>query len=267
MAPDRFYKVGGTLPSDDPSYVERAADTRLFEQIRAGDYCYVLTARQMGKSSLMVRTAKRLKQSGALAAIVDLSAIGSDPRPVTADQWYYAVADTILDRLGLSQGFDAWWNQRSGLPPIQRLARLLREWILVRTSVPVVIFLDEIDSTLGLPFRDDFFASIRACFNARAEDAEFNRLVFVLLGVASPSDLVGDPMRTPFNVGTRIPLTDFTPREAIPLADGLGDSSGQHEDLLRRVLDWTHGHPYLWSPTCRRAPYWRSCSAPINARC
>lgn len=56
---DRFremYVTGGTLPQDAPSYVTRSADTDLRDSLLAGEYCYVLNSRQMGKSSLCVRT-------------------------------------------------------------------------------------------------------------------------------------------------------------------------------------------------------------------
>src|SRR5262249_43521638 len=155
-----------------------------------------------GKSSLMVRTAKRFKNDDALFAIIDLSSIGSDEQSVTVDQWYFTVADTIRHKINLHVDIAAWWAERLSLSPVQRLFQFLRDGILKRTSKSVVIFLDEIDSTLNLPFREDFFAAIRACHNARAEDSDFNRLTFVLLGVASPSDLIADPTRTPFNVGT-----------------------------------------------------------------
>ena len=65
----------------------------------------------------------------------------------------------------------------------------------------MVIFIDEIDSTLSLPFTDDFYAAIRYVYNARARAPEFQRLSFVLIGVATPSDLISDPKRTPFNIG------------------------------------------------------------------
>ena len=253
MGSNRFYKVGGTLSLNDPSYVERSADAELIERVSAGEFCFVLTTRQMGKSSLMVRTAKRLKDAGALSAIIDLSSIGANPQSVTTDQWYFAVADTILNKLGHDEDITSWWSERSSLPAVQRLFRILRDVVLKLTSKPVVLFFDEIDSTLNLPFRDDFFASLRACHNARAEDPELNRLTFVLLGVASPSDLIADPMRTPFNVGSLIPLTDFTPDEARSLADGLGGDSGASEAALRRVLEWTDGHPYLTQKVCQTA--------------
>ena len=56
-----FYVTGGTLPPDASSYVERQADRDLLASLRAGEYCYVLNTRQMGKSSLMIRTASRLR--------------------------------------------------------------------------------------------------------------------------------------------------------------------------------------------------------------
>jgi hypothetical protein len=58
-------------------------------------------------------------------------------------------------------------------------------------SENIVIFIDEIDSVLGLNFPiDDFFAAIRACYNKRAQNPEYKRLTFVLLGVATPTELI-----------------------------------------------------------------------------
>ncbi|MFN6033145.1 MAG: hypothetical protein ACK48B_03645 [Dolichospermum sp.] len=47
-----FYKVGGTLPTNSPSYVIRKADTELFSLLKQGEYCYVFNSRQMGNSSI-----------------------------------------------------------------------------------------------------------------------------------------------------------------------------------------------------------------------
>src|SRR5207247_9872199 len=91
----------------------------------------------------------------------------------------------------------------------------------VRPHCPgrLVIAIDEIDAVRSLPFStDEFFAAIRDCYNRRSQDPEFARLTFCLLGVATPSDLIQDTRTTPFNIGHRIELTDFTPTEAAPLS-------------------------------------------------
>src|SRR5262249_16914875 len=119
----------------------------------------------------------------------------------------------------------------------------------------LVIFIDEIDAVRSLPFStDEFLAGIRECYNRRTEHPLFQRLTFCLLGVATPSDLIRDTRITPFNIGKRIELADFTAEEAAPLAAGLrghGASEQTAKVLLERILDWTGGHPYLTQRLCQ----------------
>lgn len=83
-------------------------------------------------------------------------------------------------------------------------------------------------------FKDDFFIFIRACYNQRAENTEFNRLCFCLLGVASPTDLIQDKARTPFNIGHSIDLTGLTFAESkTALLQGLASKFEQPEKLLK----------------------------------
>src|SRR5436309_9802217 len=246
-----FYVTGGTLKPGEPSYVERRADADLFESLLAGEFCYVLTARQMGKSSLMARTATRLEQAGVCSVIVDLTQIGSERGAQAAAQWYFGIANKIHQQLKIETPLRPWWQERADLPPVQRLTDFFRELVLTHCPGRVVIFVDEIDSTIGLPFADDFFATLRACFNARATEPDFERLTFVLLGVATPDQLIRDPARTPFNIGKRIDLTDFSADEARILAPGLHADPGEADRRLERVLHWTGVHPYLSQALCR----------------
>ena len=111
--------------------------------------------------------------------------------------------------------------------------------------------MDEIDAVRSLPFStDEFFAGIRECFNRRSSDPQMERLTFCLLGVATPSDLIRDTRTTPFNIGRRVELTDFTEPEAIPLLQGLGANVDAGSALLKRVIYWTGGHPYLTQRLC-----------------
>lgn len=245
-----FYQAGGTLKADVPSYITRRADKELYDSLLSGEFCYVLTPRQMGKSSLMTRTAARLRNEGHRVAVVDLSGVGGDPKSITADQWYYSLCHRLNKELKLAFRLSEWWRQQTLLSPLQRLMIFFEEAIFSSLEGRVFLFFDEIDTTINLLFRDDFFAAIRACFNARANDARFNNLTFVLLGVASPTDLIRDQSRTPFNIGKRIDLTDFRDNEASLFLAGLPGETGQKQATLQRILHWTGGHPFLTQHLC-----------------
>lgn len=248
MLESSFFVSGGTLPPSAPSYVERAADRALLEALASGRYAYVLNARQMGKSSLCVRTIARLEERGTRTAFVDLTRIGG--RNVTAEQWYAGLLGEIGRGLGDRATLLSHWKAHPELGPMQRFFGALREATLASES-PVVVFIDEIDATRSLPFStDEFFAGIRECFNRRTQDPAMARLAFCLIGVAIPADLMSDAKLTPFNVGERIVLRDFSAAEAAALAAGLGSGG---EAMMARIHHWTAGHPFLIQSLGRRA--------------
>lgn len=248
---DLHFRLGGSLPADSPLYVRRKADDLLMSSVQQGELCYVFNTRQMGKSSLRVRTSDRLSRAGVACASIDITSIGSND--VTAEQWYAGMARALVVGLGQQKDLDLrrWWRERAELSPVQRLDLLVDEVLLERVDRPIAVFIDEVDAVLGLGFSpDDFFALIRLFYNRRAEDPRYRRLSFVLLGVATPGDLIRDKRRTPFNIGRPIPLAGFRFDESRNLVPFLA-RAGDGERLLRSVLEWSGGQPFLTQKLCQ----------------
>jgi WD40 repeat protein/cell division protein FtsB len=250
MVNKNFFVDGGTVQAQEGAiYLRRAADDQLLSLCRAETFAYVLTARQMGKSSLMVNTEERLAADGIRTVEIDLTRIGVK---VTRDEWYRGILFEVQIQLGLKEDAIKWWHasKRQGLSTAQRLLLFFEQVMLVEISEPIIIFVDEIETTLRLDFTDDFFAAIRSVHNARSS-SRFKRLAFVLIGAATPDSLIRDQQLTPFNIGQSVVLSDFTFEEALPLADGLALPQEDAQRILRRVLHWSGGHPYLTQRLCR----------------
>ncbi len=245
------YQVGGSLDSDAPSYVIRHADTVFYETLKAGQFCYVLNSRQMGKSSLRVRAMQRLQAEGIVCVFIDLTGMGT--QDVTPEKWYAGIVQCLVSGCQLSQTIDwrIWWRERRDLlSPVQRLQLFIEEVVLLKVQQRIVIFVDEIDRVLSQKFSlDDFFALIR-CFTVQ-DNSDKKRVTFALLGVSTPSHLIQDKSQTPFNIGRAIELRGFQLNEAQRLTEGLRDKVKHPEAVMQEILSWTGGQPFLTQKLCR----------------
>ena len=246
-----FYKVGGTLPTNSPSYVIRTADAELFNFLKQGEYCYVFNSRQMGKSSIKDQTQYKLKKEGFFCIDIDLQGIGNQ---VTQQEWYVSFIYNLLNAISLEQQIEidlgSWIESRSYLSPSQLLNNFVSHELLTLVHKKIVIFIDEIDCSFSLPFRDNFFALIRFFYNQRNQNINYQRLTFCLLGVATPGDLIKNPVESPFNIGKAVELNGFEFHESLVLAEGLKGLASNQNETLKQVLYWTGGQPFLTQTVC-----------------
>lgn len=248
-----FYVIGGNVHAgNSEAYIPRQADKELLDACHRGRYTYVLMARQAGKSSLRIATTNQLvvdEEIDYAVANLDISTMKAYRE---ADHWFRRLISLIDEELGLDTDLSSWWAEHANKPNGERFTTYFTQVVLPqKRESRLVIFIDEVDATKPLAFSDEFFTAIKWLNDARPTNQDLYRLTFVLLGVATPTELIKHSASIPFNVNQRVELIDFSVEEIQPLGQGLGLPPDECRDALFRIHRWTGGHPFLTQQLCQ----------------
>ena len=246
-----FYVVGGPVQPDRSCYVERPADAALMAAVRARHLCCVLGARSIGKSSLVHRVARRLRDSGELVAVVDLVQIGVLAERSSGRGWGLGVAERVAHELELDADVGPWWRANKK-DESERLAEFFWRVVLANTTAPITLFFDGLGAAATeQPFARELLAALQSCYARRPAEPDFKRLSVVLVGSTSRRALAGSERTSLWAAAQVIELDDFSEAESYTLAAGFGGEPEVAQALMDRVIVWTGGHPYLTQKVAR----------------
>lgn len=250
----RYKYDGGSLSSNSPTYVTRQADFDLYHALLNQEYCHIFNARQMGKSSLRKRIKAQLNEQNFACCTIDMSTICG--KEVSKENFYQDLFHNLKVNLKIDPteaNYLAWEQNRESFSLERQFIELIEKVILVQIRSPIVIFFDEIDSLLTLSFeKDKWLQLIRSFYDRRYhnKDQKLTRLSFVFIGVVSTSDLIINADSTLFNISKSIEITDFKLRECQPLERGLTDFVEDTHTVMKEILKWTGGQPFLTQKIC-----------------
>ncbi len=223
-------------------YVNRDADRQLESVIsEMGRPGYVLVSRQMGKTNLLLNVKRKLENDSDFFIYIDLSNSYPDARSC-----FENIIDTFLDihshNFPILENKIKLLRKNHDLPAHRQFQNEIRE-LLKNIKGKLVIILDEIDGLIKTNYSDIIFSQIRSVYFSRVNFPEFERLTYILSGVIEPKNLIKDPTISPFNIGYKIFLNDFTLEEFLQLVGKISYDIPIH--ISEYIYSWTNGNPRL----------------------
>ena len=247
---------GGTLDVDDPWYLPRQTDVTALAHIRQpGQTLTIKGPRQMGKSSLLMRTVKAGMDAGKSVALLDFQLMGEDSK-ADADLFFRRFASWVAEQLNLPDMVEKFWNSAYARP--QNCTRYMEQHVLEPLGGPCILAIDEADAIFQTSFSQDFFSMLRSWHNRRADPIRrcWKKLDIILSTSTEPQFFIDRPHESPFNVGVTLRVEDFDPEQVGVLnARHPSPLSGVDIERLYRLV---RGHPFL----TRKALYMAAGSAP-----
>lgn len=238
---DELTEPGGSIMLGDRFYIERDSDEKLRREIvKNGVTITIQASRQTGKSSLLARGI-HYAHTNSNVVYVDLQSIGQDEFE-SADRFLRYFARTITKKLRMNEEFvNEIWEEKLG--PQDKLVKVMEEYILPKSEKQIILAIDEADRLLGVPFHSDFFALIRSWHNNRAIDSQWKRLNIAMVIATEPYLLISNPNQSPFNVGVKLNLEDFSREQVQDLNHRHGNPIKDKD--LEAFFELLSGHPYL----------------------
>ncbi|HLK56381.1 MAG TPA: AAA-like domain-containing protein [Chthonomonadaceae bacterium] len=236
--------VGGAIPLDSSFYVKRAEDEAFHAAIARRDGILLLRGpRQIGKTSLLARGLEQARQAGWRVVVTDFQRLGPADTE-TLEAFFLSIAQWIADQLDLDISPHTHWNEK--LTASANFERFIKRQVLSASAAPLVWGVDEADSLFDRDYRGGVFGLFRAWYNARSLDpaGPWSRLVLILTYSTEAHLFIPNLHQSPFNVGTRIVLQDFSPEQVADLNERYGEPLCKEAEVAR-LCGLVGGHPYL----------------------
>ena len=235
---------GGAVSLDSPFYISRPTDAEFHEAIsRVDSIVLIKGARQIGKTSLLARGLHQARQQGTRVILTDVQKL-TDSQLESAETLFRTLAESISDQLSLNTAVTDVWNENRGWNV--NFERFMRRDVLANAESPIIWGLDEVDRLFGYPYCKSVFGLFRAWHNERSLDPDgpWSRLTLAIAYATEAHLFISDLNQSPFNVGTRLALEDFTPGEVDDLNRRYG-SPLEGGSEISRFVELVGGHPYL----------------------
>jgi hypothetical protein len=232
----------GTLQLDSSFYIRRDTDAEAEQYLKAAVPTIIIKAsRRMGKSSLLARLHAQAQNLGRKSFYLDFQLVDSS---------HLTDLDTLFRYLArqfqraLSTGIDPRriWDDLDG--PKGNINNYLEDTILASAQMPVHLIFDEVERLFEVPYRDEFFSTVRGWHNLRATNLRFGKLCTIIAHATTPTLWIRDINQSPFNVGQTIILRGFNEKQVAELNAKYGCPLRDAEEVkeLAKLLD---GHAYL----------------------
>jgi hypothetical protein len=240
----RLEAVGGAVPLDSQFYVVRRTDQEFHDAIaRRDSIVLVKGARQMGKTSLLGRGLEQARQAGERVLFTDFQQLNA-AHFESAEAFYQVVGAVIADQLGLDMFPNEVWDSR--LSASMNFNRYVRRQVLGQIAEPIVWGLDEVEQLATYDFGSEVFGLLRSWHNQRVTDpaGPWNRLTLAIAYATEAHFLITNLNQSPFNVGTRVTLENFTLEQVSDLNHRYG-SPLKSDPEISRFHHLVSGQPYL----------------------
>lgn len=242
--PRKLEPIGGAVPLDSKFYIVRPTDEEFLGAIERRDSIVLVKgARQMGKTSLLARGLKMARETGAKVVLTDFQSLNT-AHFESVETLYLALAELMADQLDLDVLPQEVWKAERG--PSVNFQRYIRREALAHISGHLVWGLDEVDRLFTCSFGSEVFGLFRSWHNARSLDPEgpWRNLTMAIAYATEAHLFISDLNQSPFNVGTRLTLDDFTLEQVAEL-NRRYDSPLKEQMEVAVFYDLLSGHPYL----------------------
>lgn len=256
-----YYWLGGFIAPENEkaqrTYVARSIDDDLYsfliENPEQRCICSIFAARQMGKSSLILNIKSKINNNNKRLAICTQVDFQSETAISSEAEIYKSIIVALCSTIKKTTDFDlendayAILANNTNDSPSTRFKNCLQFLIQKQTNKRLVIFFDEIEYLYERKLLDYLLITLKSI----AQDVDkknWNNIVFVLVGCINPNILV-DSQNFSLNICKEFQIPNFA-GQCKPLWGGLEQVTNNPDKLIKSILKWTGGKPFLTQYFC-----------------